>query len=67
MNNFQADEMGNYKGEVWGKIEDGYVYILSNAYKKMAKEGNFSSEGFKLWAKDICHHGILCLLRSYLP
>ena len=23
-----------------------------NAYKRMAKEGNFSAEGFKLWAND---------------
>ncbi len=52
MNNFQADDQGNYKGEIWGKIADDCVYILMNAYKRMAKEGNFSAEGFKLWAND---------------
>lgn len=52
INKFKPDNHGEYKGECWGLIENGYVIILINAFKSMAKRGNFSNTGFLSWAKD---------------
>lgn len=51
INKFKPDVSGNYKGEVWGFIEDGYVYMATNVFSKMCKDGNFSSRAFCSWAK----------------
>ncbi|MFA9376255.1 MAG: DUF927 domain-containing protein [Lachnotalea sp.] len=51
INKFKPDERGEYKGEVWGVIEKGYVIILSNAFNRIAEKGNFSGKGFLNWAE----------------
>lgn len=50
INKFVPDDEGNYKGEMWGCIEDGYAIILVNAFNRMCERGNFSSKGFLTWA-----------------
>lgn len=50
-NRFAPDEEGNYKGECWGKFQDDYVIIISNAFDKIAERGNFSRKMFCQWAK----------------
>lgn len=50
-NKFTPDEDGNYKGECWGKIEDGYAIIIRTAFNKMCERGNFSDKMFLQWAK----------------
>ena len=45
------NERGEYRGEVWGVIEHGYVIILNNAFNKMCERGNFSSKSFLSWAE----------------
>lgn len=50
-NRFVPDDEGNYKGECWGKLQDGYVVIISNAFDKIAERGNFSRKMFLQWAK----------------
>ena len=51
-NNFWPDRMtGNYRGEVWGCIENGYAVINNNIFNAMADRGNFSAKGFLTWAK----------------
>lgn len=52
INNFKPNLQGEYKSEVWGHIEGGYVYIATNIFNKMCKEGNFSSKSFLSWAKN---------------
>ncbi|MDF2611340.1 MAG: Superfamily helicase protein [Lachnospiraceae bacterium] len=49
-NNFVPDLYGNYKGEVWGTIEDGYAIIHNNIFKGMCDRGNFSGKSFLSWA-----------------
>jgi hypothetical protein len=51
MNKFKPDNFtGEYKGEVWGSIENGYVIILSNVFNRICERGNFSSKSFLSWA-----------------
>lgn len=50
INKFKPDNFGDYKGEVWGCIENGYVIILKNAFDRIAERGNFSGKAFLQWA-----------------
>lgn len=51
MNKFKPDIFtGEYKGEIWGVIENGYVIIINNAFNKICERGNFSSKSFLSWA-----------------
>lgn len=50
INNFKPDMMGQYRGECWGVIEDGYAIIQNNIFNQMCQKGNFSSKGFLSWA-----------------
>lgn len=50
INKFVPDDEGNYRGECWGCIEDGYAIILVNAFNRMCERGNFSNKGFLSWA-----------------
>ena len=48
---FKPDEhSGEYRGEVWGAIDNGYVIILNNAFSRICDKGNFSSKSFLSWA-----------------
>lgn len=47
---FKPDDRGEYKSEVWGAIENGYVIILNNAFSRICEKGNFSSKSFLSWA-----------------
>lgn len=47
---FKPDIYGDYKGEVWGSIENGYAVILNNAFNRICEKGNFSSKSFLSWA-----------------
>ena len=51
MNKFKPERStGEYKGEIWGCIENGYVVMLSNVFSRMCERGNFSSKSFLNWA-----------------
>lgn len=52
MNKFVPSDVvsGTYKGDVWGRIEEGYAVIIKNAFEQMCKKGNFSSKSFLSWA-----------------
>lgn len=51
MNKFKPDSFtGEYRNEIWGSIENGYVYILSNAFNRICERGNFSGKAFLSWA-----------------
>lgn len=53
---FKPDDRGEYKGEVWGSIENGYVIIINNAFARICDKGNFSSKSFLSWA---ARHGLI--------
>lgn len=50
INKFKPDSNGEYKGEMWGKIENGYAVILNSAFNRICERGNFSSRAFLSWA-----------------
>ena len=51
INKFKPDSFtGDYKGEVWGSIENGYAIILNNAFSRICEKGNFSKKSFLSWA-----------------
>lgn len=50
MNKFTPDEFGEYRGECWGIIEDGYAIVLTNAFNRICERGNFSNKAFLTWA-----------------
>jgi len=52
MNKFEPDEDNNYKGEVWGAIDNNYVYIIKNIFDKFCERGNFSSKSFCSWMNE---------------
>ena len=52
VNNFNPDDSGNYRGEFWGGIKNGYVYIIPAIFDQMASRYNFSSKAFLQWAKQ---------------
>ena len=52
VNNFNPDDDGNYRGEFWGGIKDGFAFIIPAVFEKMAERYNFSSKAFLLWAKE---------------
>lgn len=44
---------GEYQGEVWGCLENGYAVILSNAFNRICERGNFSGKAFLSWAAKL--------------
>lgn len=51
INKFKPDSFsGDYRGEVWGCIENGYAIILNNAFTRICEKGNFSGKSFLSWA-----------------
>lgn len=47
---FSPDDNGDYKGEVWGAFDKGYIIIINNAFIRICEKGNFSSRTFLSWA-----------------
>ncbi len=47
---FKPDIYGDYRGEAWGIIENGYAIILNNAFNRICEKGNFSGKSFLNWA-----------------
>lgn len=51
INKFRPDSCtGEYKGEVWGCMENGYAVILNNAFSRICEKGGFSGRSFLSWA-----------------
>lgn len=46
---FDAEDQNN--GELWGKIEDDYVYIIKSVFERVLKTEGFSAGAFLTWAK----------------
>lgn len=51
MNKYVPDDNGNYRGECWGMISEGYAIIIRTAFTKICERGNFSDKMFLQWAK----------------
>ena len=53
-NRSRFDTSADNKGEMWGEIDEdeGYVYIISNAFDGICERGNFSRKAFMIWAMN---------------
>lgn len=40
-----------YGGEIWGKIQGGYVYIIKSQFDKLMNEQGFNPSAFLSWAR----------------
>ena len=50
-NKFKTNDFGEYQGEVWGKKEDGYIYIIKSVFDREMQNAGFNSTAFLSWAK----------------
>lgn len=50
-NRFNANEFGEYQGEVWGKSEESCIYIIKSVFDREMVNGGFNSTAFLAWAK----------------
>lgn len=53
---FRPDSNGDYRTEVWGKIDDKKVYIIKSVFDRELKDAGFNAVSFLSWAK---RNGIL--------
>jgi uncharacterized protein (DUF927 family) len=48
---FRCNDYGEYKAEVWGKIDDDYVYIIKSVFDRELKLEGYNASSFLSWAK----------------
>ena len=48
---FKSNDYGEYKTEVWGKIDDDRVYIIKSVFDRELKIEGYNSSSFLAWAK----------------
>lgn len=48
---FRPDSNGDYRTEVWGKIDDKRVYIIKSVFDRELKDAGFNAVSFLSWAK----------------
>jgi hypothetical protein len=49
---FVPSSNGEYIGEVWGKVEDGYIFIIKTIFDKAVNDAGYNSTAFLSWAKQ---------------
>lgn len=50
-NRFRPNDFGDYQGEVWGRIDGAYVYIIKSVFDREMGNAGFNSTAFLSWAK----------------
>lgn len=50
-NKFKPNEYGDYQGEVWGKIDDDFIFIIKSVFDREMGNSGFNSTAFLAWAK----------------
>lgn len=48
---FATDDFGNYRAEVWGKRDTGYIYIIKSVFEREMSLAGFNGTSFLAWAK----------------
>ena len=46
---FDSEDMNN--GELWGKIEDDYVFFIKSVFERVLKQEGYSAGAFLTWAR----------------
>lgn len=50
-NKFKPNEYGDYQGEVWGKIDDDFIFIIKSVFDREMGNAGFNSTALLAWAK----------------
>ncbi len=50
-NKFVVSGLGNYQGEVWGKIDRDNIYIIKSVFDREMSAQGFNATAFLAWAK----------------
>ena len=50
-NKFRTNDRGDYQGEVWGKADEAYLYIIKSVFDREMQNAGFNSTAFLAWAK----------------
>lgn len=50
-NRFRPNDFGDYQGEVWGKIDDDFIFIIKSVFDREMGNAGFNSTAFLAWAK----------------
>lgn len=50
-NRFRPNDFGEYQGEVWGKQETDFIYIIKSVFDREMVNAGFNSTAFLAWAK----------------
>ena len=50
-NKFKPNEYGDYQGEVWGKIDDEFIFIIKSVFDREMGNAGFNSTALLAWAK----------------
>lgn len=48
---FVPDGYGEYKAEIWGKIDENYAYIIKSVFDREMQQAGFNATAFLSWAK----------------
>lgn len=51
MNKFKPNDFGTYTGEIWGKFDGDYIYIIKSVFDREMNFGGYNSVAFLSWAK----------------
>ncbi len=51
INHFKKNDFGEYQGEVWGKLDGDYVYIIKSVFDREMQNRGYNSTAFLSWAK----------------
>ena len=51
VNHFEADDYGNYRSDIWGKVDGTYQYIIKSVFDREMQTAGFNSTSFLSWAK----------------
>ena len=50
-NRFRPNDFGEYQGEVWGKIDAPFIFIIKSVFDREIGNAGFNSTAFLAWAK----------------
>lgn len=51
-NKFHVNNFCEYKGEVWGEVNDNYVAVITSVLREIANKHNFDCKQFTNWCND---------------
>ena len=47
---FVPDKYGEYAGEIWGKLDGGYIYIIKSVFDRELSAAGYHPNSFVSWA-----------------